>query len=283
MRLRAELRRRWRSWLALALIVGAFAGAVEAAAAGARRTDAAYPSLLAWSKAPDLLAASDPGQPVFGSIPQSALAGLPQVTGDAFLAEYSVARPSDVALLAPESRKVPAAFWRRKMLAGRLPDPRRADEANVSFTLAQAHHLQVGDAFRIEVFTSGAKPRPVPFTFRIVGIDAAPAEFPPQTGDGNRFPVGDTGLLRPAPLRAHDLPGGRAAAPAWRRGHPARTARDRAPDSRQAAADVSTRHPVGQHRALHPPAGRRPLAARTAAWRHRRARRRPVAGAPELA
>src|SRR4029077_6815417 len=37
--LRTELRKRWRSWLALALIVGAFAGAVEAAAAGARRTD----------------------------------------------------------------------------------------------------------------------------------------------------------------------------------------------------------------------------------------------------
>jgi hypothetical protein len=33
---RAELRRRWRAWLALALIVGAFAGVVEAAAAGAR-------------------------------------------------------------------------------------------------------------------------------------------------------------------------------------------------------------------------------------------------------
>ena len=40
--LRTELRRRWRSWLALALIVGAFAGAVEAAAAGARPTDAAW-------------------------------------------------------------------------------------------------------------------------------------------------------------------------------------------------------------------------------------------------
>ena len=58
---RAELRRRWRAWLALALIVGAFAGVVEAAAAGARRTDAAYPSLQAWSDAPDLLLFSFPG------------------------------------------------------------------------------------------------------------------------------------------------------------------------------------------------------------------------------
>ena len=59
---RAELRRRWRAWLALALIVGAFAGVVEAAAAGARRTDAAYPGLLAWSDAPDVLLFSFAGQ-----------------------------------------------------------------------------------------------------------------------------------------------------------------------------------------------------------------------------
>ena len=39
-------------------------------------------------------------------------------------------------------------FWRRKILAGRLPDPRRADEADISFTLAQARHLRVGDVLR---------------------------------------------------------------------------------------------------------------------------------------
>ena len=89
--LRTELRKRWRSWLALALIVGAFAGAVEAAAAGARRTDAAYPALLTWSGAPDLMAASAVGQSVFGHISQSALARLPQVAGKALLAEYAVA------------------------------------------------------------------------------------------------------------------------------------------------------------------------------------------------
>jgi hypothetical protein len=38
---RAELRGRWRSWLALALLAGVFGGVVTAVAAGARRTDAA--------------------------------------------------------------------------------------------------------------------------------------------------------------------------------------------------------------------------------------------------
>ena len=185
--LRAELRRRWRSWLALALIVGAFAGAVEAAAAGARRTDAAYPALLAWSNAPDLLAASGSGRSIFGNIPQWALARLPQTTSYAPVAEYSVVQPSVIALLAPENRTIPGAYWRRKVLAGRLPDPRRAGEVNVSFTLAQARHLRVGDVLRVNVLTSGPKPRPLPFTFRVVGIDAAPGEFPPQTGTGTDF------------------------------------------------------------------------------------------------
>jgi hypothetical protein len=79
--LRTELRKRWRSWLALALIVGAFAGAVEAAAAGARRTDAAYPALLTWSRAPDLLAASEAGQSVFGQISQSPWPGFRRSPG----------------------------------------------------------------------------------------------------------------------------------------------------------------------------------------------------------
>jgi putative ABC transport system permease protein len=39
MLLRAGFRRRWRSWLALALLVGVFGGLVTATAAGARRTD----------------------------------------------------------------------------------------------------------------------------------------------------------------------------------------------------------------------------------------------------
>ena len=84
---RAELRRRWRAWLALALIVGAFAGTVEAAAAGARRTDAAYPSLLAWSDAPDLLMFSFSGaSQTFGRFSPQAAEAVPQARQAAILA-----------------------------------------------------------------------------------------------------------------------------------------------------------------------------------------------------
>jgi ABC-type lipoprotein release transport system permease subunit len=184
--LRCIARRRWRAWLALALIVGAFAGTVEAAAAGARRTDSAYPSLLAWSKPPDVLLFSGPGQSAtFGQLSPAAAVRLPQVAQSAVAAGYNVVAPAVAYLLAPENDAVPGSFWHRKILAGRLPDPARAGEVDISFTLAQASHLGVGDLLRIGLLTTAGQTER--FNFRIVGIDAAPAEFPPQTGTGTDF------------------------------------------------------------------------------------------------
>ena len=200
---RAELRRRWRAWLALALIVGAFAGVVEAAAAGARRTDAAYPSLQAWSDAPDLLLFSFSGvSQTFGRFSPQAAAAVPQARQAAILAGYPVASPAAAQVIAPESTVVPSRFWRRRILSGRLPDPARPDEVDISFTLAQTAHLGVGDTLRATLLTPAG--RPVPLAFRIVGIDAAPSEFPPQTGTGptrSGRPRPSTGRTAPASTR----------------------------------------------------------------------------------
>ena len=194
---RAELRRRWRAWLALALVAGAFAGVVEAAAAGARRTDAAYPSLQTWSDAPDLLLFSFPGtSQTFGQFSPRAVAAVPQARQSAILAGYPVASPAAAQVIAPESTAVPTRFWRRRILSGRLPDPARPDEVDISFTLAQAAHLAAGAILRATLLTPAG--RPVPFAFRVVGIDAAPSEFPPQTGTGT-----DTVWATPAFYRAH--------------------------------------------------------------------------------
>ena len=45
--LRAELRRRWRSWLVIALLISLVGGFVLAAIAAGRRTDAAFPQFVA--------------------------------------------------------------------------------------------------------------------------------------------------------------------------------------------------------------------------------------------
>ncbi len=50
-----ELRARWLSWAVLALIVGLAGGVVLTAAAGARRTDSAYPRFLTAYRASDAL------------------------------------------------------------------------------------------------------------------------------------------------------------------------------------------------------------------------------------
>ena len=192
--LRAELRRRWRAWLSVALLAGAFAGVVTAAAAGARRTDSAYPRLLAWSKAPDMLVVSyGPG---FAPVPRAAIASMPQVSAVGYVRQIAVTAASGITLLAPEDNQVPGHVWMRKIVAGRLADPGRPDEVNVSFLLAQARHLVPGSTLRI--WLEPAHGPPVPLVFRVVGIEAAAAEFPPQSDTG----PGDV-WTTPAFWRAH--------------------------------------------------------------------------------
>jgi ABC-type lipoprotein release transport system permease subunit len=179
--LRAELRRRWRAWLSVALLAAAFAGVVTAAAAGARRTDSAYPRLLAWSKAPHMLVVSG-YSPGAAPLPRAALSRMPQVTAMGYVREIGLVAPHDIKLLAPEDNRIPGSLWKRKVVAGRLADPGRSEEVNVSFMVAQARHLRPGDTLRVVLQT--ARGKPVPFAFRVAGIDAAAAEFPPQTDTG---------------------------------------------------------------------------------------------------
>jgi putative ABC transport system permease protein len=167
---RARLRTRWRSWLLLAVLAGLAGGLVIALAAGARRTDAAYPALVAWSASPDALVAAGNER-------------LPQVSESARMTVYSVLVPAEIGLYAPADSRVPDVFWHRKLLAGRLADPARPGEADVSFTAAQAEHLAVGDRLCLRLL--GASGKPVPFCFRVVGIVAAPGDFPPQYGYGS--------------------------------------------------------------------------------------------------
>src|SRR6184192_2439209 len=81
LRLRTELRSRWRTWVSLTLILGLFGGLVIAIAAGARRTDSAYPRFLEWSRAPDVAVPRYTGQEagkVFGVVTLSDIEGLPR-------------------------------------------------------------------------------------------------------------------------------------------------------------------------------------------------------------
>ncbi|MGZ6976296.1 MAG: hypothetical protein ACXVKQ_20345, partial [Acidimicrobiia bacterium] len=56
---RAELRRRWFSWVAAALVIGLAAAIVLTSAAGARRTSSAYSRFLRASRSADVLVSPD--------------------------------------------------------------------------------------------------------------------------------------------------------------------------------------------------------------------------------
>ena len=72
----------------LAVLTGLAGGLVTAVAAGACRTDAAYPALVTWSRAPDDLVSVSTGSgssvgAAYSNVPATAIARLPQVTASA--------------------------------------------------------------------------------------------------------------------------------------------------------------------------------------------------------
>jgi hypothetical protein len=98
---------------------------------------------------------------------------------------FAVLQPADVELLAPTNATVGSAFWTKKLIAGRLPDPSRRDEVAISFALADADHLGVGDNLHVRLESVGSAPTDsILITLHIVGIDAAASEFPPANGTG---------------------------------------------------------------------------------------------------
>jgi ABC-type lipoprotein release transport system permease subunit len=196
-RFRAELRSRWRAWFGLAVLVGLSAGAVMALAAGARRTDTAYARFLEAHDAYDVMV-TDWGQPggFAGVGGFDRLAALPSVeeSAEGDLVYPIPLGPSGVGGIASEDGRIGNAINRLKILEGRRPDPGRADEVVVSFTAAEDFDLDVGSTIQllspddVERITDpdelAAAHRFLDWApdgrLRVVGIGAAPGEFPPQ-------------------------------------------------------------------------------------------------------
>jgi len=201
-RFRAELRTRWRAWLGLALLVGLAAGAVMTLAAGARRTDSAYSRFLRAQNAYDVVIVNYPedGTAVFDF---DDIERLPQVA-DSARADFEY-YTFEAGNLVSEDGRIGTDINRFKILEGRRADPRQPDEAVVGFTLAEEHGIEIGDKVDvipreyIELARSGATEDPTGEAspediaairrllqgipdgkLRIVGIEAAPGEFPPQ-------------------------------------------------------------------------------------------------------
>jgi len=185
MRVRSELRARWRSWLGLALLIGLTGAAAVAAAAGARRTETAYPRFVQAQNGYDLITGGFPGN----IDPARALARIEALPEVAQWARIDVAAatailPSGRVAPAPELMAVTdlrgrAGFRlnRFKVISGRMADRHAPGEAVIDFPTADREGLRVGSVIKYIVGDPNAK-RPKLAAVRIVGIVASPGQFP---------------------------------------------------------------------------------------------------------
>lgn len=156
-RLRAELRWRWRSWLALALMLGVIGGAVLTATAGARRTDSAYLRMRAAGHSADVLV-SPSGTGLHGF--SDALRRLPGVEADAKVVIFNTAgvkSPNgavdpNLQVVAGTDRQLGFSMSRPKLVAGRMFSPQNPDEAVIDPVLAARDDLHPGSNLTLYAF-----------------------------------------------------------------------------------------------------------------------------------
>jgi len=204
--LRLDLRRRWRSLAVLALLVAVATGTVLTALAGARRGDSVLDRLTA--NALPATAVVLPNTPGFDwhrvrAMPEVEALSTFMLGLDFPLAEIPAA---DHALgFPPGDAEILHTIERPVLVAGRLPDPTRADEAVVTPAFVKHYRLGVGDTVTALLFTpqqvraasklgqAPGAPRGPRVRIRIVGVGRTPW--------GQDTPIG--GLLPSPGLALH--------------------------------------------------------------------------------
>ena len=163
---KASRQGRIRSWIPTLVLMSLCAAVVMAAAAGARRTDSAYPRFVEASNAPDVVipyANANPSDPTQEPQTIAAIARLPQVGRSviAYLAAMEgvtstgvhVNSNSSLQPVAFADERVGRQLMRFKLLEGRLFDQRRSDEAVIGFSAAQRLGLHPGDTIHFRFFS----------------------------------------------------------------------------------------------------------------------------------
>jgi len=185
---RAQLRSRWRSWLAIAVLISVVGGFVLSAAAAGRRTESAFPSFVA-AHGFDIVVYANESQPK--------VATLPRVASFTQLASPFNGQPTCRCTrpINPSNLDVISATGRSPfhLVSGRLPDPSDPHQVLASFTLEHDYGVRLGTVIHVPLYASsqqsalnnstGAGPAPAgPTTaFRVVGFEATEYEFPSGT------------------------------------------------------------------------------------------------------
>lgn len=176
MRARSEIRRRWKTWTALGVLIGAFGGVIVAAGAGARRTDSVVERHIVAHALPDIFMF-----PLFslnGELLRfDSIKGFPEVV-EAHRLPIFFDRDGLEAVGSPDN----ALFGRMNLLEGRLPQATQAHEVTVNFLARERLGFALGNTVTLRLGKAGA---PVESDFipgptvqvRIVGITAGLGDF----------------------------------------------------------------------------------------------------------
>ena len=208
--LRADLRQRWRALLSLAVLLGLIGGVVLTAAAGARRTDTAYPRLLTWANATQvelIPAAND-----YPADYYAALAKLPQVAQLSTEVLYQVTLPTarhaytnQVYASSSPDHAMGVSADKVKILAGRPFDPQQADQAMIDPQLAALEHVGPGGTLRLLGVPNFPNGRPdfakrVPVSFRVTAVVVFDNQVVPIGGGSGSGNIEPTALVSSFPV-----------------------------------------------------------------------------------
>ena len=200
------------------MLLGLIGGVVLTAAAGARRTDTAYPRLLTWANATqtDII-------PEGNGIPAdyfAALARQPHIaamtTAGIYGTVLSRGNQANVAVMSSPDGAMGVTVNRVKILAGRLYDPKAPGQAMVDQQLASLEHLTPGGTLRLYGVPSAPSGAPeynkaVTLTYRVTAIVAFDDEIVP-TGTNTAGPTALVSWPFAAPPVAASLADGYEAA-----------------------------------------------------------------------
>lgn len=174
----ARVRVTWRALVPLVLLVGLASGSIVALVTGGLRTDSAYPRFHTSHRGADATVFENQA-PAQALADMRVLMRLPAVSSSGIFQGYQTLDGTTVG--GPLGSGYEHTVSVPRLVEGRLP--LGAGEAAVDWTIAQAHHLQVGDVYRVSVVSDAPSPSgktlSVPLALHVVGIAVNPDSFPP--------------------------------------------------------------------------------------------------------
>ena len=184
---RADVRHRWRSWLAVAVLISIAGAIVLAATAAGHRTENAFPQFVS-AHGFDAVVYTLPPVPEVAKLPGvvSATDMIGLDNGRPTCACSHPINPNNFGIFQiPLNGSSPFI-----LVSGRMPNASDPHQVLASFTLRQDEGIHLGSVIEIPFFspsqaaaynttpTSLLRPRGPTFAFRVVGFEATEFEFP---------------------------------------------------------------------------------------------------------